>query len=285
MPGTRSPATNVELIQNKFYVICADTALAPLLAAGLEPDLVISVDSGRGTAYHFVAAARIRQPFLFPVLSYLAGSRVLPYFFRKRYYYRSTLPLDQWLASGPLGQVEEWRNPARNPLGLALHVARLLGAPVLYTAGADLRAQGDASHTRGTGYTEYILPTLRRCYPITMYRPGGYRTLPDDERRTLKNRLSLRGAQDMATGFGLRLLAIGDLPPAEQLELLQARPQANGAATRTRTREIPERLRVSVPASELRAYLRATRSQLRADAFAGPGVSERDLDRWLTILN
>ncbi len=185
---------HLDLLRNErrgIAVLAADSALAPLLHVGIRPDLVLSVDSGRGTAYHYQAAARVAANmdaadgddggsaprFPFPVLSWTAGPRFARRWFKRVFYYRSTFPFDQILGSDsdrPLGGIAQWENPSRNPAGLALLLADWLRVRRVYLAGADFRARGDVSHERGTGYTLFGLEDVHRLRSLEMYRPGGY---------------------------------------------------------------------------------------------------------------
>ncbi len=174
----------IDHIPAEAFVIAADTALAPLFAKGMRVDMAICVDSGRGTWYHLQAASKACKqgssfPLPCPVLSWTGSLGGLCQYFEKVYYYRSTLPFDQMLGLGPLQGVPEWRNPSRNSAGLALHIAKLLGADKMYFTGASLFGKQEyhnklPSHVRGTGYVEYILPFLGRTFSLEMYQTGNY---------------------------------------------------------------------------------------------------------------
>ncbi len=188
--------------QNAF-LIAVDTALGPLLASGRRIGLGICVDSGHATLYHLRAALCWQKnlPLPFPVLTWSGGLNGLHRWFAQVYYYRSTLPVDQILGQGPLQECQEWRNPARNPLGLAAHVAHLMHAQQLYYAGTSFVSQNAYSHERGTGYQEYALDCVHRCFSLDMYQPTGYA-----HRLTDKAKLAWDGAHDLATEIGLEFL-------------------------------------------------------------------------------
>ncbi len=211
--------------QAGLFVIAADTALAPLLAHGIRPDLVLSVDSGPGTEYHFRALEHwlgspgaggagpqgLRLPLSVPVLTWNAGPACLPLFFANIFTYRSTFPLDQVLGAGPLAAIPEWRNLSRNTMGLALHLAALAGQTALYTAGADFRSKAGESHTRGTGYALFALERGSRLRPPGNYRPGGYHA-----GLTPKNREIVAGLERMSAELGVRLLSARALAGASR---------------------------------------------------------------------
>ncbi|MEQ9366780.1 MAG: DUF115 domain-containing protein, partial [Leptospirales bacterium] len=284
--GNSARAERLRDLRKRYFIVAADTALAPLLHAGLAPDLAISIDSGPGTYYHLIAAVAASADrngrFAFPVLSNLAGPRCLDLFFDRCYYYRSTTPLDQWLGLGPLSGVLELQNPTRNAVGLALHIARSLGGRRLATAGADFRGDGYRTHSNGTGYTEYARERVRRCYSLEMYRPGGYirRDGATGGRRTEKNEAGYESTIRMAAEFGVEL----------------ERPRSGNRDARMETlldsdrgqkepRDLPALQVRSLPVVELREFLQETRSRLNRQVFADWNITARDLDRWFQILN
>lgn len=276
--NTADQATRILQLRSNYYIIAADTALAPLLRVGLTPDLVISIDSGPGTYYHLIAAARLpdhkHSRFPFPVLTNLAGSRCLSLFFTRHYYYRSTFPLDQWLALGPLAEVPELRNPTRNTIGLAIQVARLLGGKQIRTAGADFQNEGYLTHVPGTGYTEFALGQVDRLYTLEMYRPGGYSKRWGEPGRTEKNELSYQSAREMAAAFQIELTNFTNLTRGA-FEAEAADPP----------RELPAARLRSVPIGELKDFLIQTRPRLNQEIFANWQIQADHIDRWFQTLN
>lgn len=292
----------VEDLRRRFFIVAADTAIAPLLAAGITPDLAISVDSGPGTYYHLLAARQLpgdgtpagQQRFGFPVLSNLAGSRCLPLFFERCLYYRSTMPLDQWLGEGPLSAIPELNNPSRNAVGLALHIARTLGVRSVKTAGANFQSLGRLTHARGTGYSEFARERLHRLYSIEMYQPGGYATRSGPAkggRRTQKNEVSYQNALRMAASFGLEFAELetsadhsGASSPSEADQ-----PEESGTTAdlppATTPRPLPAGAVHALYKSELGDFLRATRPQLNESVFENWNLPAADLDRWFRALN
>ncbi len=188
------------------FIIAADTALAPLLLAGIRPDLVLSVDSGPGTSFHLTAAQKAKgtldRKLDIPVLTWMAGAGFLSEYFSEILYYRSTFPVDQILGSSLLSYLPEWTNPARNTIGLAVRIAHMSGAEILYTAGAGFVSRRNRTHEKDTGYFHYAMQRCSRTYGIDMYRPGGYASEP-----TAKNRAALSGVEEMGDELGLQLLA------------------------------------------------------------------------------
>ncbi len=253
-------------------VIAVDTALAPLFARGIRPDLIISVDSGRGSYYHFAAAAALLPPEQLghiPVLTNLAGPRFLQLWFDRILLYRSTTPLDQLLAApgGALEGLPEWNNPPRNAVGPALHFARMIGAETLWTAGTSFRSDGSRSHVRGTGYTEFARECVRRTRSLEMYRPGGY-----GRELTAKNRVAVAGMEELARELGLAVRAIGD---ATSQEL--AAPQGPRAAD-------PGAGFITVTTASLRRHLQHSFHHWNFAAWQRLGIRPEDLERWMLML-
>ena len=208
----------------KAFIIASDTALGPLLATRCTVDLAICVDSGAASLHHLHAASRFSSPSLslkkdskiglwdFPVLSWSGALPGLASYFSKVYYYRSTLPFDQILGTGPLAAVTEWQNTTRNPLGLALYMAYLLGAERLYSVGTSFRARKAQSHERATGYQEYVLGRANRIFNLEIYRTPAYE---EEKGHSPKEHWAWQGALALASRLGLKLEKISDMDPKE----------------------------------------------------------------------
>ena len=218
--------------KSRVFLIASDSALGPLLASQYKIDLAICVDSGVGTLYHLHAAEHFSSSYFpkekiktkrwpFPLLSWSGALPALDNYFSKIYYYRSTLPFDQILGMGPLSKVTEWQNTARNPLGLALYIAYLLGAEKLYSVGVSFRTYGRQSHEKATGYQEYALGRTNRVFSLEMYKTANY---PKKYNSTEKN-WNWQGALALASHLGLGLEKIRDVKEEEikkRLTLSQA---------------------------------------------------------------
>lgn len=189
-------------------VVASDSALAPLLSLDIKPHLIISIDSGPGTAYHFQAAWRLaayeklNYSLLsdIPILTWMAGPRILSRYFDKIYYYRSTFPFDQIIGNGPLKKVPLWKNDSSNMIGLALIFAEQARFQTLFTAGASFLARKGYTHIRGTGYTIFPLSRTNRTFALESYRPRGY-----EEHLTLKNEVALKGLGKMSSYLNIEI--------------------------------------------------------------------------------
>lgn len=173
--STLSTTTN-----DKPLIIASDTALAPLLARGIEPDWVVSVDSGRGTAQHLLKAMQCNPPqkngrIDINFFTWGAGHRWVRSCFQRVVLYRSLFPLEQLLGQGPLQNTVEIANPSRNVSGLAVILSGLYGVQDLYMAGSGQVVSGGKSHIEGSGYETHALLMQNRLYSAAAYQARGYR--------------------------------------------------------------------------------------------------------------
>lgn len=152
-------------------ILAADTAAAAVFAAGWSMDLIISIDSGFGTAYHLALlkalVSRQGQP-LPPVLTWMAGS-VFPERAGFPVYFVPTLfPPDQVLSAHlPLGT--PYSNPFRNVLGYAVALQSRHPRARLLLAGVGLEPRQQQFYVRGTGYDSYHRSTQNRLYTTEHY--------------------------------------------------------------------------------------------------------------------
>ncbi len=211
--------------EKETLMIASDTSLGPLLAKGFTPDYVISIDSGRGTLFHMAAALPFaRLPLASTLVTFSGGRHDLDQFFQSTLYYRSTFPPDQLQGEGPLRQAPEWKNPSRNPAGIALHLARWRGAACLWLAGATFQSWGSVSHVTGSGYTLYAQLGQSRLTPVHGYLVKGY---GNAERTSTKASVASLGLESLARELNMTLLRVGgnrsekhssiaDLPPQDK---------------------------------------------------------------------
>ena len=234
-------------------VVAADTALSALLSSNCEPDLVLSVDSGRGTAYHFLALQGLRNlPLDIPVLSWSAGPSVLEKLGASVLFYRSSLPYEQFLGAGPLSAVPEFSNPSGNAAGVAAIVARCARAQELHLAGADFRAAGHQSHVRGTGYDLYANLGHHRLAPRESYRQDEY--THGDSPAADRTRTALR---ESAAQAGIAVFPAGMPAQAEA----GTGPPAVGMLARKRHQALQLPF-LQVRAADMAAFLQAQRRRL-----------------------
>lgn len=251
--------------ERPVYVLAADSALGPLYQAGVVPDLILSVDSGRGTYLHFLAALHngARAPLSPPALAWLAAAPALERFCAQTIFFRSSAPVDQLLGAGALADTPEWRIPARNLAGLALEAAARAGADALYLAGADFQSHGGLSHAPGGGYTEHALLRASRTTPLADYRPRGYAATLTRKNETARAGLHARARELNIT---LRPLVEG----ARQLAKNPNSPRPDWMAALGA---------VDIECRRLRRELAALRPRLDWQELATLGLSRSALER------
>ena len=140
--------------QEQPIVLAADTAAAAVLHAGWPVDLVLSVDSGSGTSYHFSLlreTARLRDIPLPPVLSWMAGSVFAERAGFSVYFVPTLFPPDQILAAH-LALGTPFANPFRNVLGYAVALTARHAGSRLLMAGVGFKPRQNQFYVRGTGY-------------------------------------------------------------------------------------------------------------------------------------
>lgn len=81
----------IEKNRTKVYLLASDTSLGFLLQNKILPDAILSIDSGRGTGFHFPA----NTPDQIPIITWLGGSARIFDLPNPKILYVSTHPLDQ----------------------------------------------------------------------------------------------------------------------------------------------------------------------------------------------
>lgn len=149
--------------QEQPIVLAADTAAAAVLHAGWPVDLVISVDSGSGTSYHFALlrdTARLRGIPLPTVLSWMAGSAFAEQAGFPVYFVPTLFPPDQILAAH-LALGTPFANPYRNVLGYAVALTARHAGSRLLMAGVGFKPRQNQFYARGTGYD--LFHSFQQC--------------------------------------------------------------------------------------------------------------------------
>ncbi|MBN1243214.1 MAG: DUF115 domain-containing protein [Spirochaetales bacterium] len=143
-PSLEDQLEAVRTARNGAFLIATDTSLPALTAAGLEPDLVVSIDCQHISYYHFVG----NQPDI-PLVLDLASPPTVARRFRDLRFVSSGHPFCRYVSA-------EWRNfPAIDTSGgnvamAALSLAESLGAERAILYGADYSYPEGSSYARGT---------------------------------------------------------------------------------------------------------------------------------------
>ncbi|MDI7211141.1 6-hydroxymethylpterin diphosphokinase MptE-like protein [Leptospira santarosai] len=137
--------------RNRFHLLASDTSLGWILNFGIVPDAVLSLDSSRGTLFHF----RNILPKKIPILTWLGGSAYVFDLPNPKWIYFSTYPLDQILRSLFFPQAPILENPSLNMAGIAVSFAKQLKYDRLILKGVDFHRNGGRTHCRSSGYEVY----------------------------------------------------------------------------------------------------------------------------------
>ncbi len=137
--------------QNHVFLLASDTSLGFLLANGIHPDAVLSIDSGLGTSYHFPDGT----PENIPIISWFGGSTRIFDLKNPKIIYLSTHPLDQILGSRFYPNAPILENPTLNVAGLALSVCKAFGAGAMILKGVGFSREAGKTHCRTSGYERY----------------------------------------------------------------------------------------------------------------------------------
>ncbi len=144
--------------RDHFFIICSDTASRFVCRQKIVPDLILSLDSGRGTLYHIVDSF----PETVPVLTWFGANREIFNLKNTKFIYLSSFPLDQILSSLSLGHLECLKNPGLNISGMAKSVSAYLKSASFVTAGTGFRSEDGKSHCTGTGYERFYQDKIMR---------------------------------------------------------------------------------------------------------------------------
>jgi hypothetical protein len=159
------------LNRNKFFILSSDTSSYFLFIKGLKPDAILSIDSGRGTAFHF----REDLPNDIPIITWLGGNKEI--FHRKNpiYLIYTTYPLDQIIVDRNK-DLFILNNPGLNISGMALAISEKMNVLDFTNAGVSFTSYRGKTHCRGTGYEYFKLIDIKRTSTMEMYSPGSYKS-------------------------------------------------------------------------------------------------------------
>ncbi|RHX93333.1 hypothetical protein DLM76_14720 [Leptospira yasudae] len=152
--------------RNRFHLLASDTSLGWLLGSGIFPDAVLSIDSSRGTIFHF----RNILPPEIPILTWLGGSSYLFDLPNPKWIYFSTHPLDQILRSLFFAEAPLLENPSLNMAGIAVSFAKQLSYGRILLKGVDFQRSGGRTHCRSSGYEAFDRFFLSRKVGLSRLR-------------------------------------------------------------------------------------------------------------------
>ncbi|MGE5403410.1 MAG: motility associated factor glycosyltransferase family protein [Candidatus Saccharibacteria bacterium] len=147
-------------IKGKGLLLCCDASLKKVLKAGIQPDMVISVERDAEVYDYFFEDTEVPEDLWFAGLS-VVDPRVFNKFGDQSIVcFRGTEPLSQWINEliGDKGEIAAGLSVAN----MAFSIARLMGANPIVFVGQDLAyAEGGKSHAEGT-LNDYELQTIAK---------------------------------------------------------------------------------------------------------------------------
>jgi len=150
-PSLDHALVHLRQAQEAAIVVCVDTALRPLLTAGVEPHFVVALDPGEANARHLWDLPRCDATFL------VAEASVTPValeHFRGRTFLFSVSDHQPWpwLATHgqPRGRLRAWGSVLTSAYDLALR----LGCDPVVFVGSDLAFTGNQPYARNVVYEE-----------------------------------------------------------------------------------------------------------------------------------
>lgn len=161
-PGLELNLSTIQKERDSFLIFASDTALGYLLANEVNPDYIVSFDSGRGTAYHFL----LDIPSYIPIITWLGGASHIFDLPNPKILVNTGHPLDQivehQLKTGIGKEWPHYPNPSLNLLGMVLSITENIEGREFFVSGVSYVAERGKSHCKGTGYERFYLPETNR---------------------------------------------------------------------------------------------------------------------------
>lgn len=150
-PSLNRNIAQLREVRDRVTLVATDTALAPLLAAGLPPDLVVAVDPGPLNARHLTCEGTGPRGILVAEAS-IDPASFAPFVDRTVLYRVADHAPWRWLTRMGVdpGQLRAWGSVVTSAFDLALHLG---GSPVIFI-GADLAYTDGQPYCRGTRYED-----------------------------------------------------------------------------------------------------------------------------------
>lgn len=160
-----------EDLAGKKMIWCADTALPALVAKGIFPRVVFSVDAGYASSEHFCGSvSEIRSKEIVLVSDLLGNAAVQRLPFKEKLTYQSSHPLVQQFCSMTEHKLTRVDNPRGDVGSLMRNIyALLFGERKVKVIGHDGRSRRKISHARGTAYYQRAFTRQTRLFTPELY--------------------------------------------------------------------------------------------------------------------
>lgn len=197
-PSLSKNADLLKKAKDKAVILTVGTALKPVLATGIKPDIGVSIDGGEANFRHFEALDTSGFPLLFDPIIYprileeYQGHLIASVFFEV---FKTWL---QTLGCPNPGQVRMGPSVASTAFDFALE----LGLDPIIFIGQDLAFTGGYSHARGTVY-EHKEPTREKSRLLEIDGFDGGKVITD---RSLHAMLQYLETQIALTAGGRRII-------------------------------------------------------------------------------
>ena len=186
-PSLDRNAPTLKEAVGKAIIVALGSALKPLLAQGVKPDLVVAIDASATNYEHFVGAATddiclLAEPMVHP--------RVISEFRGKIFMTSFDNPIMKWLKPylGDMGSSQMGGTVAVT----ALDMVRKFGCHPIILTGQDLSFPGGKTHARGSSWDMAALDNSNKFYSLeTMHHDHIRRNV--SSRRDIITELDLYG--------------------------------------------------------------------------------------------
>ncbi len=144
-PSLNKNIEDLKLAKNKAFIIAADTAVKPLLKAGIVPDMLAMVD-GKKPLHLFEAEGVADIPL---VTSVLAAGEVMDYHKGKKFIYNESMRMINYAFGMNKLSLENLRLGG-SVATAAFSLCYMIGLTTIILVGQDLALTGNKSHADGT---------------------------------------------------------------------------------------------------------------------------------------
>ena len=145
-------------------IVATDTAFPALATSGIEPDIVVSIDTQIHTYHHFLPTVDSGALFVFELAVHPSVTRMV----HKRMFVAGSHPLSRYVSTR-LAAMRQVDTSGGNVTCAAIEVARLFGAKKVGVVGADFGYSNGKPYARGTYLYRYFESKSERIRPLSSH--------------------------------------------------------------------------------------------------------------------